>query len=39
LGQGSRKSDANKEKPVREEGKSRIKGKGSDFLAAVYEPK
>lgn len=39
MGQGSRKSDADKEKPVRKEGKSRIKDKVSDFGAAIYDPK
>lgn len=32
-------SDADKEKPVRKEGKSRIKDKVSDFGAAIYDPK
>lgn len=31
MGQCSKKSDADKEKPVRKEEKSRIKDKGSDF--------
>lgn len=39
LVQGNRKSNADKEKPVRKEGKSRIKDRGSDFLVVIYDPK
>lgn len=39
LGQDNRKGDADKEKPVREEWEGRIKDKGPDFLAAIYDPK
>lgn len=39
LGQGSRKSDADREKPGGKEEERRIKDKGCDFLTAIYDLK